>query len=168
MYIFLVFPCKNSPSGCVARIAEIVIAERNLLLSSIFFVQRRYNVGPLETCLHYTLEELGRISQFLLLFSSIQFFVFKMGSYPEELKAMRSNPKFIFFTDFDGTITLEDSEYIFFYSYGRCMRLSQGWGQYLKGFFSEWPPLKKPISYLWLWKSRTTLLSYCLWKDFEF
>ncbi|KAE9967170.1 hypothetical protein BLS_006531 [Venturia inaequalis] len=32
-----------------------------------------------------------------------------MASYPEELQAMRSNPKFIFFTDFDGTITLEDS-----------------------------------------------------------
>jgi hypothetical protein len=33
-----------------------------------------------------------------------------MASYPEELQAMKSNPKFIFFTDFDGTITLEDSK----------------------------------------------------------
>jgi len=27
-----------------------------------------------------------------------------------ELPAMRTHPKFIFFTDFDGTITLQDSE----------------------------------------------------------
>jgi len=28
----------------------------------------------------------------------------------KDLPAMRTNPKFIFFTDFDGTITLKDSE----------------------------------------------------------
>ena len=27
----------------------------------------------------------------------------------DELPAMKNNPKYIFFTDFDGTITLEDS-----------------------------------------------------------
>jgi hypothetical protein len=31
----------------------------------------------------------------------------------QSLPAMKTNPKFIFFTDFDGTITLFDSEYHF-------------------------------------------------------
>jgi 2-hydroxy-3-keto-5-methylthiopentenyl-1-phosphate phosphatase len=30
----------------------------------------------------------------------------------QSLPAMKTNPKFIFFTDFDGTITLFDSEYL--------------------------------------------------------
>lgn len=41
-----------------------------------------------------------------LLFSSLQFF--NMSS--SDLQFMKTNPKFIFFTDFDGTITLQDSE----------------------------------------------------------
>lgn len=31
------------------------------------------------------------------------------GSLPNSLPALRTNPKYIFFTDFDGTITLQDS-----------------------------------------------------------
>ena len=31
----------------------------------------------------------------------------------QSLPAMKTNPKFIFFTDFDGTITLFDSEFFF-------------------------------------------------------
>ena len=33
-----------------------------------------------------------------------------MGVQTTALWAMQTNPKFIFFTDFDGTITLQDSE----------------------------------------------------------
>lgn len=32
-----------------------------------------------------------------------------MGSIPAALPALKTNPKFIFFTDFDGTITIQDS-----------------------------------------------------------
>lgn len=36
--------------------------------------------------------------------------VHKMAS--KETPAMKTNPKFIFFTDFDGTITLQDSMWV--------------------------------------------------------
>lgn len=39
-----------------------------------------------------------------------------MSDFPDmdstSLPAMKTNPKLIFFTDFDGTITLKDSEFV--------------------------------------------------------
>jgi 2-hydroxy-3-keto-5-methylthiopentenyl-1-phosphate phosphatase len=33
-----------------------------------------------------------------------------MGSQVQDLPYLKTNPKYIFFTDFDGTITLQDSK----------------------------------------------------------
>ncbi|KAF2396688.1 hypothetical protein EJ06DRAFT_533950 [Trichodelitschia bisporula] len=51
-----------------------------------------------------------------------------MTSPPSDLPAMATNPKFIFFTDFDGTITLQDSnDYLTdTYGMGRSRRLELG------------------------------------------
>lgn len=35
-----------------------------------------------------------------------------MGSIAQDLPYIRTNPKVIFFTDFDGTITIDDSEFL--------------------------------------------------------
>lgn len=36
-----------------------------------------------------------------------------MGSQIQDLPYLKTNPKYIFFTDFDGTITLQDSKLMF-------------------------------------------------------
>lgn len=45
-----------------------------------------------------------------------------MGSIAQDLPYIKTNPKIIFFTDFDGTITIEDSKSL------RCNPVSKhGW-----------------------------------------
>jgi len=46
-----------------------------------------------------------------------------MGSVPvSDLPALKTNPKYIFFTDFDGTITLQDSNDFMTVGFGAALR----------------------------------------------